>query len=426
MRSPVAKAKFGTRQCFVSPPSLITSPSEVLAPHVDLWRSVPPSVLAHALSGALGALAAEAAVFPVDTVKLITQTAPSAEAKGFFATFADVLRERGVAGLYKGLLSALLTEGIHSFNYWAWHGFLFRRLTRWNDTTRTPPAMRLLLNMLAKQLNWVCTVPFEVVSTMNQVLPNSPGFIATAAMLYREGGVARFYRGLFVSMALAINPAVMHTLITGLLGAAARLRTQFFGEDHTSARAHPPALIGAITAASKIVSTLLTYPLIRAKVLQQTRKGYSTQSPFVILREILSSEGAPGLYRGLLALSYKAVLWNAFMMMVKSSLGPKRPTSPPQTPQAWARNVPAFPLMGRDAFNDEASAKRLEEILAHLKRGRRGQLDERIAGLEERLAVLRDDLHEVRNLLLRLVALRQPPSITRETTPKFGRPGMSP
>merc|ERR1719188_691859 len=116
-----------------------------------------------------------------------------------------------------------------------WHGMLFRCLTKADDTSRTPSGMRLLLNLLAKQLNWLCTVPFEVISSVNQLTPGSPGFVVTAVTLYKQGGVANFYRGLFISLVLAINPAIMNTLITTLLRVATMVKTAA-GMDYQDAR----------------------------------------------------------------------------------------------------------------------------------------------------------------------------------------------
>lgn len=122
---------------------------------------------------------------------------------------------------------------------------------RFEDTSATTPMKRLFLNLVSKQLNWLCTVPFEVVPSVNQMSSAPPGFLATAALLYQDFGLKAFYRGLAVSLILAINPAVMNTLITSMLRLRALLR-EAKGEDYETARDHGAATVGLVTALSKV------------------------------------------------------------------------------------------------------------------------------------------------------------------------------
>eukprot|EP00439_Symbiodinium_sp_Y106_P015537 s7929_g2.t1 len=81
-----------------------------------------------------------------------------------------------------------------------------------------------------------------------------------------------------------------------------------------AARDHSAATLGAVTALSKIVATVLTYPLIRAKVLQQTAASvYSGQAFPSVMRQILLLEGVGGLYRGMIAMSYKKLRRQEFV-----------------------------------------------------------------------------------------------------------------
>merc|ERR1719401_2352043 len=93
------------------------------------------------------------------------------------------------------------------------------------------------------------------------------------------------------------------------------------------ARKHGARLIGTVTALAKFVATMATYPLIRAKVLQQTR-GSASDGILHTLRTIIKEENFAGLYRGVLAMCYRAVLWNGIMMALKQKLGPRRAVSP--------------------------------------------------------------------------------------------------
>uniref|UniRef100_A0A7S2MLM6 Uncharacterized protein n=1 Tax=Zooxanthella nutricula TaxID=1333877 RepID=A0A7S2MLM6_9DINO len=360
-----------------------------------------PSVLAHALSGAMGAVLAEVVLFPVDTIKLRTQTATAGETIGFFGHVVNIMREKGIAGLYQGISTSVLKESVHSFNYWCFHEVIFRCLSK-GDNSKTSTGKRLFLNLIIKQLNWVCTVPFEVISSVNQLTPNSPGFIATAMLLYKQGGVGYFYRGLKLSLVLAINPAIMNTLITTFLRAAALFKMSQ-GQDYETARDHSSAAIGTATGVAKFIATLATYPIIRAKVLQQTTISRKEMSPFKIWADIVKVEGVLGLYRGLLAMSYKTVLWNAFMMAVKNRLGPKRLATPPLTPVPMAPMTPSAIFMGRDAFNDETAVAKLDEIVQHLRGDRSNKMENKVQVLEKQIGSVSEEMRDIKGLLQCLV-----------------------
>lgn len=364
-----------------------------------------PTVISHAIGGTVGSLFAECVLFPVDTVKLHVQTAASDDADGFVGTAVRIVRERGLSGLYNGVRGAMIKESIHSMNFWLWHGLLFKKFARFDDTSMTPSITRLLLSMMAKQLNWLCTVPFEAISTVNQLSNNSAGFVRTAVTMYQSGGVSVFYRGLPVSLLLAINPAIMNTLITSLLRLVAAVRIAR-GAGHVAARDHGAAIVGTATAVAKAVATLVTYPLIRAKVLQQTRP--TPISVPAVLREVLAAEGFKGLYRGVLSMSYKTVLWNTLMMAVKHVLGPKRAITPPGSPTPVTR----VPLLAREPFPAElVTTEKLNEILSYLKVVHGDEQHQRIAAVEDGLSEVRSEIREVKMLLRDLVvAARQQPA----------------
>ena len=119
--------------------------------------------------------------------------------------------------------------------------------------------------------------------------------LAVAAELYREGGgIARFWRGFVPSLVLTCNPAINYTAFDLLK--ALWLRRRAAVEAGAAATASAAAGVGAsargessaprvaagsegflnpveaflVAAAAKSLATLITYPLIRAKVLLMT------------------------------------------------------------------------------------------------------------------------------------------------------------
>lgn len=133
-----------------------------------------------------------------------------------------------------------------------------------------------------------------------------------------------------MSMILSFNPALMFTLVDKLTVFLKALRKNKFkiASDKATALTKlddgaPDASLGAsdmfwISGISKAVATLVTYPLIRAKSMQQTVGG--GVGLWDTLFKIVQTEGRSGLYAGVLMLSYKTVLFNSLMMALKSKL----------------------------------------------------------------------------------------------------------
>lgn len=384
-----------------------------------LLRKKQATIIRNAISGTIGSLLAEAVLFPVDTIKLQVQTASADNTSGFAGTFLSVVSKRGISGLYGGLGAAMVKESVHSFNYWFWHGLLFRYLVEHDDTSKTPTLIRLAVNTLAKQLNWLCTVPFEAISTVNQLSKSRPGFFPTAVSLYREGGIGVFYRGLPVSLLLAVNPAIMNTFITSFLRVVTAFR-QAKGEDYFEAREHSASVVGAATALSKTVATIVTYPLIRGKVLQQTsRKPIGLMAA---LQDVVATEGVKGLYRGVLAMSYKTVLWNTVMMAVKHLLAPSRAITPPGSPAPTVPKSLRVPMLAREPFPVELfTEEKLNEILHYVKLNNSSEQEKRMSKLEEGLKDSKTEMQEVKQLLKEIASSIRPDTNATQKSPHGGR-----
>merc|ERR1719387_47012 len=116
-----------------------------------------------------------------------------------------------------------------------------------------------------------------------------------------------------------------------------------------------------------------------------------------ILRQISASEGVAGLYRGLIAMSYKTVLWNSLMMFFKHLLGPKRSVTPPASPVL--KSLAPMALMAREPFPVDLTIDKLDEILEFLKAERSGMRASRVERLEARVDGVSDDVKEMRRLL---------------------------
>mmetsp|Transcript_141589 Transcript_141589/g.394669 ORF Transcript_141589/g.394669 Transcript_141589/m.394669 type:complete len:512 (-) Transcript_141589:93-1628(-) len=276
--------------------------------------SVLEKVIEEVRSGLVSSVAAEAILFPLDTVKLRQQV----HGGGAVTVLRQILLEHGAIGLYQGLLGRLIQTITSNVGFFIWQT-IFVQLTLQRigqcvagarTRTQLGTGLSLVVNMLAQQFNRVLTTPIDVVANVNQADPNGKGFFYTFVKLARTGGRAVLWRGLGVSLLLSLNPALMFTLVGKLSAFVSVMRNS-------------DCALGAsdmfwISGFSKAVATLVTYPLIRAKAVIQ-----STNAPsglWVMLADIAKTEGVIGLYHGVWMMSYKTVLFNSLMMALKQKV----------------------------------------------------------------------------------------------------------
>lgn len=106
--------------------------------------------------------------------------------------------------------------------------------------------------------------------------------LATVALnLYREGsGIARFWRGFAPSLVLTCNPAINYTAFDLLKALWLKRRAVMDGTGTVSSGGFlNPLEAFVIAAAAKCLATLVTYPLIRAKVILMTSAPLPQWSP---------------------------------------------------------------------------------------------------------------------------------------------------
>ncbi|CAK0880618.1 unnamed protein product [Prorocentrum cordatum] len=266
-------------------------------------------VLDEVRSGLLSSVVAEAALFPLDTVKLLQQV----HGGSALEVARGVLHERGPIGLYRGLIGRLIQTVTSNVGFFIWQTiFVQAALSRVQsvagDRRQLGTGLSLLVNMFAQQFNRVLTTPVDVVANVNQADPNSRGFFHTFVRLARTGGRATLWRGLNLALLLSLNPALMFTLVGKLSALVLRVR------DEESLAASDMFWVSGI---SKAVATLVTYPLISGAVAQTM----GSDGVMASLRGIVKKDGAIGLYQGVWLLSYKTILFNSMMMALKQKFG---------------------------------------------------------------------------------------------------------
>ncbi|KAG8526880.1 uncharacterized protein KY384_008309 [Bacidia gigantensis] len=293
-------------------------------------RGSPPPLppWGNALAGASGAVFANALVYPLDIVKtriqvqvkqkdteLLSPTVNEAHYKSTLDAVRKIAQDEGLAGLYAGFNSSLIGVASTNFAYFYWYSVV-RALYISTRKLANPPdtPTELALGAAAGALAQVFTIPVSVITTRQQTQPKGDkrGLVDTGKeVLYGEDGWTGLWRGLKASLVLVVNPAITY-------GAYQRLRSLFFAN---KARLRPWESF-FLGAASKALATIVTQPLIVAKVGLQSRPPPAKRDrPFKtfveVMQYIVEHEGPLALFKGLGPQITKGILVQGLLMMTK-------------------------------------------------------------------------------------------------------------
>ena len=245
-----------------------------------------------------------------------------------------IIDDEGVLGLYTGISGSLIGVASTNFAYFYWYAVV-RTLYMSSRSHAKPPntATELSLGAVAGAIAQIFTIPVSVVTTRQQTQPkgDKKGLIDTGReVLNSEDGWTGLWRGLKASLVLVVNPAITY-------GAYQRLKDLFFSrrtnlkpwesfcelniESSSTASylANPCSVLGA---ASKALATIVTQPLIVAKVGLQSRppparEGKDFKSFSEVMLYIIEHEGSLALFKGIAPQISKGILVQGLLMMTK-------------------------------------------------------------------------------------------------------------
>ncbi|PHH69689.1 hypothetical protein CDD80_6563 [Ophiocordyceps camponoti-rufipedis] len=288
-------------------------------PEVSPWS--------RATAGAAGAVLANMLAYPLDIVKTRLQVQVG---QGDFKSTADsevhytstwnaisrIVAEDGIRGLYAGMNGSLVGVASTNFAYFYWYTVVRSLYLKSCPARRSSPPMsvELALGAVAGALAQLFTIPVAVVTTRQQTASRQERkSLWDTAREVVEGpdGILGLWRGLKASLVLVVNPAITY-------GAYERLRHVFF-QGKPDLRPWEAFLLGAF---SKAIATVLTQPLIVAKVSLQSkpppaRKGRPFRSFVEVLTFIAEREGLLALFKGIGPQIAKGLLVQGILMMTK-------------------------------------------------------------------------------------------------------------
>lgn len=228
-----------------------------------------------------------------------------------------IVEHEGLHGLYSGMAGSLIGVASTNFAYFYWYTVVRELYFKYAKTQKPGTAAELSLGAVAGALAQLFTIPVAVVTTRQQTQPkgDKKGLIDTAKeVIESEDGWTGLWRGLKASLVLVVNPAITY-------GAYQRLREAMFpGKDNLR-----PWEAFVLGAASKALATIVTQPLIVAKVGLQSRppparEGKPFKSFVEVMAYIVQHEGPLALFKGIVPQILKGLLVQGFLMMTKERM----------------------------------------------------------------------------------------------------------
>lgn len=270
----------------------------------------PPSVgrsLRLAAAGALAGMFTNTILHPLDTVKTLRQTDPTAY-RGVLPSITTIIRKRGPLALYAGIAPALVGSALSSALY-----FGVYELIKSNLQTKTPSAFtarrtRAPLTALSAACGNLASsllfVPKEVVKQRMQAGLSHGSFFSAAAAVVRTSGPRALYRGYKATLLRNIPSTMIRFAIyeeLKLLAARASPRRTLSPPEYLTAGALAGAFSSACTTPMDVVKTRFATG--------QIKPGTGV---FTALVNVVRADGVPGLFVGL----RPRIIWSAMFAAI--------------------------------------------------------------------------------------------------------------
>jgi len=297
----------------------------------------------NAIAGSVSSAFANTITYPLDIAKtrLQVQTHSQDEKdesklyKGTLDCLQRMIKEEGLDGLYSGLFSSLFGTVASSFAYFFWYSLVKKGYYKHKpEALQKPLSMKVELSLgaIAGIVSHLCTLPISVVTTRQQTTApeNRKNFLNTIVEVVRDDGITGLWKGLKPSVMLTMNPAITYSVFERIKSGVLENRKN--AGKKMELRSGEVFVIGAF---AKTVATIVTYPLIMAKIKLQwkpTKKENETEEErkdrlqktysgiIDVLKKSYKSNGIPGLYQGMQAQILKAVLTQAILFVSKEKL----------------------------------------------------------------------------------------------------------
>lgn len=276
--------------------------------------------LVHALAGATGAVVATTVFYPLDTVRSRLQVEDSRKARNTLSVIKELVDEEGIETLYRGIYPVLSSLCCSNFVYfYTFHGL--RRIVISGNSTHNV-VRDLSVAAIAGVINVVLTTPLWTANSRIKLQGAKfseadkiqfrenlkyKGLLDAVVKIYNQEGWQSLWSGLGPSLMLVSMPALQFTIYEAL-------KLELFKV--TSQKELSSTMYFVASAISKGISTTLTYPLqlVQAKFRSGSRNVKKLNTLQALL-DIIRSNGAKGLFKGLEAKLLQTVLTASLMFL---------------------------------------------------------------------------------------------------------------
>lgn len=291
-------------------PTPVSSDESASLLHTFIWSTTGMNVLAGTISGAIGVITGH----PFDTIKVRLQAQPHGKNatllyRSTLHCLLSTVRAEGLLGLFKGVSSPLV--GVTAINtlLFGVYGFLLESLA----PAGTSPTLNHILVAGAGSglINSFISGPVELAKIQMQNQIGHENFRSPSECLkrvWKSGGVRACYKGLWPTI-------LRETPSYGVYFASFEgFRRLWTTEDNQGHLGNASLMLAG--GLSGIVAWMSTYPIDVIKTRIQALPinaagGGQNLSILHSLRDILKTEGYPGLFRGTTATILRAFPTNA-------------------------------------------------------------------------------------------------------------------
>jgi adenine nucleotide transporter 17 len=201
----------------------------------------------------------------------------------------ELIKREGVSTLYNGMTSALVgtvaSYGIYFFSY-----KLFKDLLEGYNLKKGIIIDSMITSFLASCATVLGSNPIWVLNSRMAKSKKDVGNKTNLEMIkqiYNEEGIGAFFKGVVPAIILTINPVIQFILYEFLRAKLVDEKGNISGIN-----------IIIISIISKLITTLITYPMLTVKTLFQANENKPNKEIFAILNKMMQEEGIGGYYKG--------------------------------------------------------------------------------------------------------------------------------
>ncbi|AMD20715.1 HDL029Wp [Eremothecium sinecaudum] len=308
--------------------------------------------LESAVVGATASSLASLIVYPLDIMKVTVQTrlkprsdpelgrcvsnltaANQQEIKtednnGLLKLLRNIYETEGFQGFYKGIGASTVSGFVQSFSYFYWYTLVRKHYFRLNLKDgvgrKFNSAEELMLGVIAASVSQLFVNPFNLIATQQQTRngkESTLGVLDVVKEIYHESeSITGFWKGLKVSLLLTINPSITFATYEKLKDVLFPNEAHNTGKELVDSNsALSPAQNFVLGLLSKVVSTVVTQPLIVAKASLQ-RSGSPFKGIQEVFRYLYNHEGLLAFWKGLGLQVLKGMLVQGLIFMFKGEL----------------------------------------------------------------------------------------------------------